>query len=208
MCLHTCWAYCTVDAINNIACQPLCKAPHHSDLITPPWHCAITFAPQMWTIQAGHNFLCSASNRSEKKTPHSNRRVGHATCEIFQEKDQGNEVVFFTKKCFSPHMMLFLGRSPTSSNAKDYFTGYAHFHGNSIIFWIKADGYNRKGSCDSIHLRKTLALFRMQSWLFATRSYEIRYGGHFRQPLHAKAEYELFFILSPRWPILTLLRKS
>ena len=31
-----------------------------------------------------------------------------------------------------------LGRSPTSSNAKDYFTGYARFHGNSIIFWIKS----------------------------------------------------------------------
>ena len=29
-----------------------------------------------------------------------------------------------------------LGRSPTSSNAKDYFTEYARFHGNSIIFWI------------------------------------------------------------------------
>ena len=26
-----------------------------------------------------------------------------------------------------------LGRSPISSNAKDYFTGYARFHGNSIM---------------------------------------------------------------------------
>ena len=30
------------------------------------------------------------------------------------------------------------GRSPTSSNAKDYFTGHARFHWNSIIFWIKS----------------------------------------------------------------------
>ena len=33
-------------------------------------------------------------------------------------------------------------------------------------------------------------------------------ASHFRRTLHAKAEYELFFILSPRRPILTLLRKS
>ena len=33
--------------------------------------------------------------------------------------------------------------SPTGSNAKDYFMGYARFHGNSIIFWFHSLGvYN------------------------------------------------------------------
>ena len=80
-----------------------------------------------------------------------------------------------------------LGRSPTSSNAKDYFTGYARFHGNSIIFWIKS-GW--KGSSDSIHLRKTLALFCMQSRLFATRSYEIRYGRPFPANMRNVGKYQ------------------
>ena len=31
-----------------------------------------------------------------------------------------------------------LGRSPVCSNVKDYFTGYAGFHGKSIILWIKS----------------------------------------------------------------------
>ena len=38
-----------------------------------------------------------------------------------------------------------LGRSPTSWNAKDYFTGYARFHGNSIIFWIKSGWIQSEG---------------------------------------------------------------
>ena len=29
-------------------------------------------------------------------------------------------------------------RTPTSSNTKDYFTGYTRFHGNSIVFWINS----------------------------------------------------------------------
>ena len=40
--------------------------------------------------------------------------------------------------CSPPWPVYLLGRSPTSSNAKHYFTGYARFHGNSIIFWIKS----------------------------------------------------------------------
>ena len=50
-----------------------------------------------------------------------------------------NPVFFSLGVCENNSSLFFLslGRSPTCSNAKDYFTGYARFYGNSIIFWIK-----------------------------------------------------------------------
>ena len=72
-------------------------------------------------------------------------------------------------------------------------------------FGLNADGYNRKGSCDSIHLRKTLARFCMQCWLFATRSYEIRYGWPFSANRACKSSIQTVLLpwtkkeLSPRF---------
>ena len=50
-----------------------------------------------------------------------------------------------------------------------------------MIFWIKSGWIQSERVLRfyPCHLRKTLALFRMQSRLFATRSYEIRYGRPF-----------------------------
>ena len=60
-------------------------------------------------------------------------RETDCACVCFVEMYVYTFTFFFLLLLFLP-----LGRSPTSSNAKDYFTGYARFYGNSIIFWIKS----------------------------------------------------------------------
>ena len=44
--------------------QPLCKAHRRGDLSTLAWDGAFTLVPQVWSIQAGHKFFCSACHRS------------------------------------------------------------------------------------------------------------------------------------------------
>ena len=97
-----------------------------------------------------------------------------------------------------------LGRSPTRSNAKDCFSGYARFHGNSIIFWIKIGWIQSERVLRFNHLRKTLARFCMQWRLFATTSYEIRYGRPFSANRVCKSSIQTVFIdefrmLGCRW---------
>ena len=99
-----------------------------------------------------------------------------------------------------------LGRSPTSSNANDYY-GIHPFHGNSIIFWIKS-GWIRKGPAILSTCVKRGRFFACKEGFLPQNCTKFGTVGLFRQTEHAKAVYELFFILSPRRPILTLLRKK
>ena len=49
-----------------------------------------------------------------------------------------HSVSFLSSHCHSTAFFFrIVGCSPTGSSAKDYFKGYARYHGNSIIFWIK-----------------------------------------------------------------------
>ena len=56
------------------------------------------------------------------------------------------------------------------------FYGICPFLWDSDNLWIKSGWIQSEGSCNSIHLRLTLACFCMQRRLFATTSHEIRCG--------------------------------
>ena len=102
-----------------------------------------------------------------------------------------------------------LGRSPISSNAKDYFTRCAHFHWNSIILLDqkRMDTIGKGPAILSTCVKRWRFFACKIGFLLQDRT-KFGTAGLFQQTEHAKAVYELLFTLSPRRPILTLLRKS